>query len=69
MDAPSLFMSTVFHEMGHAIAADSLDVKLLGYGLLIMVVLPAAYVDLSTSELGSLSLSDQLKVTMIVMLF
>ena len=58
----SLFTCTVFHELGHALAADSLDVKLLGYGLIIMIIIPAAYVDLSTSELTSLSLSDQLKV-------
>jgi len=58
----SLFLSTVFHELGHALAADCQDVKLLGYGLLIIFIIPAAYVDLSTAELKSLSLTDQLKV-------
>ena len=27
----SLFLSTVFHELGHALAADCQDVKILGY--------------------------------------
>jgi len=58
----SLFLSTVFHELGHALAADCQDVKILGYGLLIIFIVPAAYVDLSTAELTSLSLTDQLKV-------
>jgi len=58
----SLFLSTVFHELGHALAADCQDVKILGYGLLIIFIVPAAYVELSTAELKSLSLTDQLKV-------
>jgi len=58
----SLLLSTVFHELGHAIAADCQDVKILGYGILIFFIIPAAYVDLSTAELTSLSLTDQLKV-------
>ena len=40
----SLFLSTVFHELGHALAADCQDVKILGYGLLIIFIVPAAYV-------------------------
>ena len=62
----SLFVSTVFHELGHALAADSQDVKLLGYGILIIFIIPAAFVDLSTSELSSLSLYDQLKVYTVI---
>ena len=40
----SLFLSTVFHELGHALAADCQDVKILGYGILLFFIIPAAYV-------------------------
>lgn len=60
--ALGLLLSSAFHELGHAVAADCQDVKLLGYGLLIIFVIPAAFVELSTSELKALSLTDQLKV-------
>ena len=46
----SLFLSTVFHELGHALAADCQDVKILGYGLLIIFIVPAAYVGKWTSK-------------------
>jgi S2P endopeptidase len=58
----SLLISTVFHELGHALAADCHDVKLLGYGLMVFFIIPAAFVDMSTSELTSLSAFEQLKV-------
>ena len=60
--AISLLLSTIYHEFGHALAADCLDVKLLGYGVLVIFLIPAAYVDLSTAELSSLAPNDQLKV-------
>ena len=60
--ATSLLVCTIFHEFGHALAADCQDVKLLGYGLYVIFIIPAAFVELSTSELGSLTPSDQLKV-------
>lgn len=60
--ALGLLLSSAFHELGHAVAADCQDVKLLGYGLLIIFVIPAAFVELSTSELKALSPTDQLKV-------
>ena len=60
--ATSLLVCTIFHEFGHALAADCQDVKLLGYGLFVIFVIPAAFVDLSTAELSSLAPSDQLKV-------
>ena len=52
----SLFLSTVFHELGHALAADCQDVKILGYGLLIIFIVPAAYV--GKYSLGLLNLVD-----------
>ena len=55
----SLLTCTVFHEFGHALAADCQDIKILGYGLLIILIIPAAFVNLSTSELKSLSFMDQ----------
>lgn len=58
----SLLTCTVFHEFGHALAADCQDIKILGYGLLIILIIPAAFVNLSTSELKSLSFMDQLKI-------
>lgn len=58
----SLFVCTVFHELGHALAADCHDVKLLGYGVMIFFLIPAAFVDMSTSELTSLTNKEQLKI-------
>ena len=57
----SLLTCTVFHEFGHALAADCQDIKILGYGLLIILIIPAAFVNLSTSELKSLSFMDQVQ--------
>ena len=62
----SLFVSTVFHELGHALAADCHDIKVLGYGLVIFLVIPAAFVDLSTSELNALSYMEQVKYSMLL---
>merc|ERR1739844_362147 len=58
----SLFLSTVFHELGHALAADCHDIKVFGYGLFIFILIPAAFVDLSTPELKSISYMEQLKI-------
>lgn len=58
----SLFLSTVFHELGHALAADCHDIKIFGYGLFIFILIPAAFVDLSTPELKSISYMEQLKI-------
>lgn len=58
----SLFICTTFHEFGHALAAECQDIKILGYGLFIFIIVPAAFVDLSTSELQSLSHFEQLKI-------
>ncbi len=58
----SLFASTLFHEFGHALAADCHDVKILGYGVMVIFIIPAAFVSLSTPEFQSVGNFEQLKI-------
>ena len=47
----SLLVCSVYHEIGHAVSAVSEDVRVLGFGVFILFILPAAYVDLPTDQL------------------
>lgn len=58
----ALLFSSIWHEIGHAIAAYDCGVPVLGVGLLIMAVFPAAYVELPTPQLLTRSHRHQLAV-------
>lgn len=58
----SLFIVTVIHEAGHAWAAKSEGVNVMGYGILVLFAIPAAYVDIPTSELNALEVKNQLRI-------
>ncbi|KAK0183441.1 hypothetical protein PV327_001483 [Microctonus hyperodae] len=54
-------LSTIIHELGHALAASREDVQLYGVGFLFYIV-PAAYVSISLEQLKSLPLQNQLRI-------
>jgi len=58
----TLLTCSIIHEAGHAIAAVEADVRVLGFGVMVMFALPAAYVDLPTDQLLALRKSRQLRV-------
>lgn len=58
----TLLTCSVIHEAGHAIAAVEADVRVLGFGVMVLFALPAAHVDLPTDQLLALRKSRQLRV-------
>ncbi|XP_026804668.1 membrane-bound transcription factor site-2 protease [Rhopalosiphum maidis] len=56
----ALMFSTVFHELGHALAAIREDMHVEGVGLMFILILPVAYVHLD--DITSLPSSKQLRV-------
>ena len=58
----TLLICSIIHEAGHAIAAVEADVRVLGFGVMILFALPAAHVDLPTDQLLALRKSRQLRV-------
>lgn len=58
----SLAICSIFHEFGHALAAAREDVQLFGVGLLIAFIVPIAYVQMSSEQLSSLPLFNQLRI-------
>lgn len=58
----SFLFFSIIHEAGHAIAAVKEDVRVLGFGLFVMFILPAAFVDLPTDQLLALRPMGQLRV-------
>ena len=58
----ALLLCSILHEAGHAVAAVNEDIKVLGSGLFVLFVLPAAFVDLPTDQLLAVRPFQQLKV-------
>nr|SVE78939.1 EOG090X08FA [Daphnia lumholtzi] len=58
----TLLVCTVVHEIGHALAAVSEQIPLIGFGLLVWFIVPAAFVELPTKDVTSLSPWKQLKI-------
>ena len=58
----TLLTCSIIHEAGHAIAAVEADVRVLGFGVMVLFALPAAHVDLPTDQLLALRKSRQLRV-------
>ncbi|KAK0095004.1 hypothetical protein PV326_009437, partial [Microctonus aethiopoides] len=57
----TIVISTIVHELGHALAASREDVQLYGVGFLFYIV-PAAYVSISLEQLKSLPIQNQLRI-------
>ncbi|XP_068633948.1 membrane-bound transcription factor site-2 protease [Battus philenor] len=55
-------MSSVFHELGHALAAAQEDVPLLAVGVYVFAIIPIAFVQLNTEHLNSLAITKRLKI-------
>lgn len=58
----TLLICSIIHEAGHAVAAVEADVRVLGFGVMVLFALPAAHVDLPTDQLLALRKSRQLRV-------
>nr|SVE74263.1 EOG090X08FA [Daphnia barbata] len=58
----TLLTCTVVHEIGHAVAAVSEQIPLVSFGIFIWLFIPAAFVELSTNDVTSLSSWQQLKI-------
>ncbi|XP_050688068.1 membrane-bound transcription factor site-2 protease-like [Eriocheir sinensis] len=58
----TLLLASIIHEAGHAFAAVQEDVRVNGFGFLLMFILPGAYVDVPTEEIRALTPFRQLKV-------
>lgn len=58
----TLLISSIIHELGHAVAAVLEDVPLLGFGVRVYYFLPVALTELSTDQLASLKAWKKLRV-------
>lgn len=58
----TLAICTVFHEMGHALAAVREQVPIIGVGFLSFLIMPAAFVEISTMALETQAPSKQLRI-------
>nr|SVE73016.1 EOG090X08FA [Ceriodaphnia reticulata] len=58
----TLLVCTVVHEMGHAVAAVSEQIPLATIGFMLWFIIPAAFVELPTSNVNGLSHWRQLKI-------
>lgn len=58
----SLVLSSVIHELGHALAAVREDVQLLSFGFHIVFIIPIAFVVMSTEQIHSLSSWRKLRI-------
>lgn len=58
----ALGISSIIHEMGHALAAVLEDVPVLGFGLYIWFIIPIAYTELGPEALNSLKMWKRLRV-------
>lgn len=54
--------STVFHELGHALAAAQEDVQIISVGVYVFTMIPVAFVQLNVEHLNSLTITKRLKI-------
>ncbi|XP_076375774.1 membrane-bound transcription factor site-2 protease [Megalopta genalis] len=59
----TLVLCCIVHELGHALAAAREGVQVFGVGILVIFIIPVAYVYLSIVQLRSLPIKNQLRVT------
>lgn len=58
----SLISCSVFHELGHAMAAVREDVRFFGIGVIIFIVIPVAFVHINDEQLNSLPIKNRLRI-------
>jgi S2P endopeptidase len=58
----AMFLSTLWHELGHAISASAHGIPLHGSGLFLFILFPGAYVELDTKKMSTLSPWKQLSI-------
>lgn len=58
----SLLICSVYHELGHAVAAVTENVRVLGFGVFLLFIIPAAHVDLPAEQLITKSLHQKLRL-------
>lgn len=58
----TLCAASVFHEAGHLAAARREDVPVMGVGLFIAFLIPAAFVRLGTNQINALSPQRELRI-------
>lgn len=58
----SLVLCSLFHEMGHAMAAVREDVRFFGIGILLFFIVPVVFVHISNEQLNLLPIKNQLKI-------
>ncbi|CAF0824980.1 unnamed protein product [Rotaria sordida] len=58
----ALILCTVFHELGHAIAASVEQVRVNGCGYFLFIVYPGAYVDLNHEQIQMITAYRQLRI-------
>ncbi|XP_072932900.1 membrane-bound transcription factor site-2 protease [Epargyreus clarus] len=54
--------SSIFHELGHAVAAAQEDVQVIAVGVYVFTIIPIAFVQLNTDHLNSLAVTKRLKI-------
>jgi len=58
----SLAICSIFHELGHALAAVTEDVNIISIGLHVILIIPTAFTELSADQLHSLKTWQKLRV-------
>ncbi|KAG8038499.1 hypothetical protein G9C98_006195 [Cotesia typhae] len=58
----TLGICSLFHELGHAVAASRENVQIYGVGFILALVLPIAYVSINQEQLKSLKIPGQLRI-------
>lgn len=58
----TLCAASVFHEAGHLAAARREDIPVLGVGLFVAFLIPAAFVKLATNQMSALSSQRELRI-------
>ncbi|XP_038214197.1 membrane-bound transcription factor site-2 protease [Zerene cesonia] len=58
----AIALSSIFHELGHAMAAAHEDVQVIAVGVYIFTIIPIAFVQLNTEHLNSLPILKRLKI-------
>lgn len=58
----AIALSTIFHELGHALAAAQEDVQIIAVGVYVFTIIPVAFVDLNTDQLKNLAVTKRLRI-------
>lgn len=58
----AIAFSSIFHELGHALAASQEDVQLISVGVFVCGIVPIAFVQLNTEHLNSLTVTKRLRI-------